>query len=271
MKRTPFYDKYRQRLGQVLGSPTPWVFLFGALGLGLIGEGASKLVDALMEYLSPNAVFMTLGMGVALITGVVLFANLPQMMWNFMQAVRGVPQTAVSFSREHVPHRKGLITLVSSGQFVPAANAMSHHAWAGVPGSKPTLTHCWLIAGLGEGENTSPDNAERLKEAYEAKGVIVDIWHIRDADNVEEVFQAVKTIYHTAKQQFGLAQQDIIADYTGGTKSMTLGLALSSLNRGVDLQFMKPNAYLKDGRADKEQGSIARKVDIRFVTVEEST
>ena len=91
MKRKPFYDKYRQRLGQVLGSPTPWVFLLGALGLGLIGEGTSKLIDALMENSSPTAAYLTLGIGVALIVLVVLFANLPQMMWSFVQAVRGVP------------------------------------------------------------------------------------------------------------------------------------------------------------------------------------
>ena len=245
--------------------------MLGALGLGLIGEGTSKLIDALMENSSPTAAYLTLGIGVALIVLVVLFANLPQMMWSFVQAVRGVPKTAVSLSNEHVPFRKGLITLVSSGQFVPAADAMNHHSWAGVPGSKPTLTHCWLIAGPGEGENTSPDNAARLKEEYEARGVFVTIWQLQDADDVAEVFQAVKTIYETAERQFGLTQQEIIADYTGGTKSMTLGLVLSSLNRGVDLQFMKPNAYLKDGRANKEQGSQARKVDIRFISVEESS
>lgn len=110
-----------------------------------------------------------------------------------------------------------------------------------------------------------------LKLNYEAKGVTVDIWPLRDENDVAEVFRAVRTIYQIAQHKCGLKKEEIIADYTGGTKSMTAGLVLAAIADGVDLQYMKPNAYTPGGLADKGTGSQPRLVTVNFVDVAEQT
>jgi hypothetical protein len=156
---------------------------------------------------------------------------------------------------------------VSLGDYVPAQNALDYHSWAGVPGRKPVLTHCWLLAGPGEGEKSSQSNAERLAETCKVKGIVAEIWPLEDADNVEETYRAVKIIYEIAQNKYKLAKDDIIADYTGGTKSMTTGMVLAALEQDARLQYMKPNQYEMDGRADRAAGSRPRMVQVDFVSV----
>jgi hypothetical protein len=180
-----------------------------------------------------------------------------------------VRQTAIAI-KENVPRKRGLIILVSFGKFVPAGNALEYHSWAGVPGSKPVLTHCWLLAGPGEGEYSSRGNAERLAEEYNAKGIKAEVWPLADADDIEEAYRAVKIIYQMAQDKYKLTKEDIIADYTGGTKSMTAGMVLAALEQEGSLQFMKPNKYQADGRADRAAGSSPRMVQVKSVLVGEA-
>jgi CRISPR-associated protein (Cas_Cas02710) len=74
----------------------------------------------------------------------------------------------------------------------------------------------------------------------------------------------VEEIYAEAKDKFNLTEEGIIADYTGGTKSMTSGMVLACTSPNRALQFMKPQQYTEDGRADVQAGSVPVAVDIRF-------
>lgn len=259
-----WWEIYYRRLAQLVGSPTPWAFLIAAVGIGLLGEGASKLVDAYLGQQPAAAGALTLLAGGAVLFLLVLLFNLPQMVATMSEWLRPSRQTSLQVTT-HVPHRKGVIVLVSHGKFVPAADALAYHGWDKVPGRPPALTHCWLLAGPGEGELSSLANARRLQEIYAAKGVTVEIWPLSDADDVQEVYSATRTIYQVARNRYRLHTADLIVDYTGGTKTMTAGLVLAALAEGSDLQYMKPNAYTADGRADKGAGSQPRLVDFRFV------
>jgi hypothetical protein len=259
--------KYSRRLAQIIGSPTPWLFLIGVIAVGLIVEGTSRLVDSSLTGQPWQVAAWIIGIGFGLLFITVLFFNLPRVIANISKAFftqSHVPTVAVA---EQVPRRQGLVVLVSLGDYTAAASALEYHAWDLVPGSRPVLTHCWLIAGPGEGESSSLANAERIKEELMAKGIMADIWSLEDADNVQESFQAVKTIFQVATNKYKLAKDEIMADYTGGTKSMTSGMLLAAIAEGIDLQYMKPNLYLADGRADRPAGSRPRFVRINFVSV----
>jgi hypothetical protein len=253
------------RLGQTLGSPTPWLFLLGAIAVGLLGEGASKVVDAWRTGTSTETALYTLLSGILVLLGTIVLFNVP--LW--LRLTLSQPRQASIAVEEHVPHQRALIALVSLGSYVPAENALDYHSWAGVPGSKPTLTHCWLLAGPGEGEQSSQRNAGRLAEVYAAKGITTEIWPLNDADDTEEVYRAVKLIYQLAQSKYKLPREEIIADYTGGTKSMTAGMVLAVIEQGGQLQYMKPNKYEVDGRADRAAGSRPQLVLVNFVTVDE--
>lgn len=83
-----------------------------------------------------------------------------------------------------------------------------------------------------------------------------------DADNPGKVYEVVEGIFQNLPE--GFDDSDIIADYTGGTKSMTAGLVLACAIPSRELQVLKPKTYKDDGTADREAGSDPRSVDIRF-------
>ncbi len=155
-----FYYTGINRLGAALGSPTPWLFLFGAVAVGLLGEGASKWVDAWRAAKSVETAVYTMALGFIILLLTIVLFNIPS--W-FRSTFSPSKQTTI-IENEKVPHKRGLIALVSLGAYIPAQNALDYHSWDGVPGSKPTLTHCWLIAGPGIGEQSSLNNADRLAE-----------------------------------------------------------------------------------------------------------
>lgn len=84
-----------------------------------------------------------------------------------------------------------------------------------------------------------------------------------DADNPHASFNLVNEIYEEA-EVFEIEPENIIADYTGGTKSMTAGLILACANPERALQFMRPGGYDAEGRADRSKPSEATKVEIAF-------
>ncbi len=259
------YHTIADRLGQTLGSSMPWLFIFGAVAVGLLGEGASKWVDTWQSGDSTATAVYTILLGTLILLLAIILFNVPHWFRLIFSPLRYTKIT----EEEQVPHQRGVITLVSLGAYVPARNALEYHSWAGVPGSKPKLTHCWLLAGPGEGEQSSHNNANSLAEEYNAKGIIAEVWPLEDSDNVEETYQAVKIIYEVAQKKYKLSKKEIIADYTGGTKSMTAGMVLAALEQGACLQYMKPNKYEADGRASRPAGSKPRMVQVNFVTVDE--
>jgi hypothetical protein len=81
------------------------------------------------------------------------------------------------------------------------------------------------------------------------------------------VHRLVDAIYTEAMEVHGLKEEEVVADYTGGTKSMTSGMVLACASPRRPLHFMKPRQYAKDGRADSEAGSDPVAIDIRFELV----
>ncbi len=64
------------------------------------------------------------------------------------------------------------------------------------------------------------------------------IWEVSDPDNFENCYQTIKLLADDLKERFGKKPQQIIANYTGGTKTMSVTLALVALNEETwDLEF----------------------------------
>jgi CRISPR-associated protein (Cas_Cas02710) len=85
-----------------------------------------------------------------------------------------------------------------------------------------------------------------------------------DADNPEAVHRLVDAIYIEAVNVYGLKEEEVVADYTGGTKSMTSGMVLACASPRRLLHFMKLRKYEEDGRAVAQGGSDPVAIDIRF-------
>ncbi len=151
---------------------------------------------------------------------------------------------------ELVPEEKrpirypGLIVLVSrrNSERIPAHEiALRYHADETGSGGEQ-LRACWLIATSGE-QGTVPE-ARRIRSLYGSKCTIL-IKEIHDPFAIEETFATVRLIYREAQEDenIHLTPAQIIADFTGATTPMSVGMALACKDLG-------PMQYIQGGKND---------------------
>lgn len=176
----------------------------------------------------------------------------------------------------------GLIVIASitrPGDKSAAQAAIEHHWNDG----KGNLQHCWIICGGTESEKHArallndlqgqrrwiSDREFELKDLGDpARQLQVSLktvaeTEVTEVDDPHVTFALVNDIYDEATR-LEIEDRDIIADYTGGTKSMTAGIILACTDPERRLQFMRPSSYTPDGRADTTKPSVATEVKIAF-------
>ena len=271
------------RLLQGLVDPGKSLFFFlvlGTFGLTLASDALSDLVlNRFGEYIAThwkmNPVMFRL-LIIAVITSIIILAialsNLSQ--WTIGRPSGVEPQPLKATFR-------GLIVIASiapPGVKSAAQAAIEHHWNQG----KGNLQHGWMICGGSKSleqacsivkqmpgkckevnnnpmelKLTDPDNSQRQLR------ISLRNLELVKADDPNETFKLVNQIYAEAAKE-GIEASDLIADYTGGTKSMTAGIVLACANPERRLEFMKPGGYTEDGRADPSKVAIATDVQINF-------
>ena len=252
----------KHRLQIILGSGQPVIFFVGIIMLTLISDGISDYVNTFFsDDVAPTAL-PKLFLGVCGLLLLVIVFNLPKRLRDSLKRTSKIDTTLEV--KQFVPRRQGLIVCTSWGRYIVARNAINHHLNDSVVyGDK--LTHCYVITGPGEGELSPASNTEQIKQEYESQGVTVERWDVEDADDIRAIYNVMRHIVRNAVARDKLSPTSIIADYTGGTSSMTAGMVLAASIDGIDLQFMKPNTYKADGSADRSAGSSPRIVDINLI------
>jgi CRISPR-associated protein (Cas_Cas02710) len=248
----------RNILVEAIANPAqqPMVFIFViTLGLGIAANGLSSLVlDLLGNWLEarlgmPKVVWLvTVVIGVV---GVVLL-GIPA----FVEGVRSLVWRNTSWveTTKVVPLQQtlpGLVILMSL-QDGTARKAILHH-WQSGEGE---LQHCWIICGGRQ----SLAAAEAMVSDLVAMGLPRRMFHYGDemaiadvqnpqvmlalspseqrAQDPNYIRRLVEAIYAQAQVQYGLAEEEMIADYTGGTKSMTAGVILACAKPTRRLQYL---------------------------------
>ncbi|MBI3635416.1 MAG: hypothetical protein HY216_04225 [Candidatus Rokubacteria bacterium] len=162
-----------------------------------------------------------------------------------------------------VPGHRGLIVLASEGGGISSAEGAIRHHVAG-----RRLEHCWIITGSPRSEASATDLIQRLAK----DDVPVTLFNRLPLDPAEAndpvaVYRRINDVYLETSRR-GVAEDDIMADYTGGTKSMTAGMVLACTSPKRHLQFMKPRRYTSEGLADHSAGSDPVAIDIRFELIQ---
>jgi hypothetical protein len=146
---------------------------------------------------------------------------------------------------------EGLIVFVSSGNNPPAKIAIEHH-WQNRKGK---LEHCWLIS-----TEESLSNAVQISKDFIEAGVPSSTFHLGNEylmANVESlkhqislvitkqqmndpnyIHNLINCIYEDGAEKFGMDESEIIADYTGGSKSATAGIVLAGASPHRRLQYI---------------------------------
>jgi hypothetical protein len=254
--------------------------VFGTFSLTLASDALSDLVlNKFGQYLEThwkiNPVMFRL-IVFAVITSVIILAialsNLSQWIISRPSGVQPKPLKATF---------PGLIVIASiapPGVKSAAQVAIEHHWNEG----KGNLQHCWIICGgsksleharsivnqmQGQVElvNNNPIEFKLTDPHNSQRQLRISLRNLEPAktDDPNETFKLVNQIYEEAATE-GIEASALIADYTGGTKSMTAGIVLACANPERCLEFMKPGGYTEDGRADASKASIATEVQINF-------
>jgi hypothetical protein len=171
-----------------------------------------------------------------------------------------------------------IASIVQQGVKSAAQVAIEHHWNEG----KGNLQHCWIICGgsksleharsivkqmQGQVELVKSNPMEfKLTDPHDSQRQLrISLRNLEPAkaDDPNETFKLVNQIYEEAARE-AIEASNLIADYTGGTKSMTAGVVLACANPERHLEFMKPDGYTEEGRADLSKDAIATDVKINF-------
>jgi hypothetical protein len=228
-------------------------FLLGAVLLTLVIQGV--VPNLVSNYVQQNFLVSTVVIAAMSIVYLLL-------LWVENHFAKQSRMELTLVQKENPTPRKGLIVFMSPGtRTTPAENAVKAHLAA--------LEHCWVISGPDRPGHkpTSSENAETLKGKFQRAKTTSITFHLKpllDEDDPQKSYYLVRSIYEEAKA-FGLSERDIIADYTGGTKSMTAGMVLAcSTSEERDAEYMKALQVTSTGTASPSAEAVPVMVDLKF-------
>lgn len=196
----------------------PLFFILGALVLAVIGNVFTDLVKS---YLGGERAQLWLILGVA--SGLLI---LLVMLAYGLGAIRARLATAEGYEVIGQPkpqQYRGLMAFVSLLQRAHLEKAIHYH------GEK--LEHIWLIA-----TEEAKELAEEIQAEYVTTARSVTVIPLADQWDLQAAKAVVEWVY---REMLGtLAEEEVIADFTGGTKPMTVGMIFACLSPTRHLEYV---------------------------------
>lgn len=141
-------------------------------------------------------------------------------------------------AREHPPRFPGAIMLVSTELIEPGQQMLRQAAFEAIDYHRGVLRHCWLIGTTGEQGSLAA--AEWLSDHCRRLGINAYVWQVRDASSVVETYQLIQLLYASEIPESQLRDGDVVADITGATKPMSLGMLLACQGRSPVQYMVRP-------------------------------
>lgn len=233
-----------------------WVQLLVHALLDLIGvrtipiEYASRIGDAAIDLIGPSLMF-----GAALYFAFRNYkANMPRQKVHSTRKPEAHPGLIVMLStyfhrQERSTDIGKLLAMMDSdtpfeevrtfaffSNWGPLVVALEHH--------KSQLEYCWIVATAEVDDR--PGSADQFDAAKEVVQYFAgeDVHCVKGfpekgihPNNVRQVAHTVNAIYRDAST-LNLKEEDIIADFTGGTAAMTAGMVLSTISERRKIQYL---------------------------------
>jgi hypothetical protein len=134
------------------------------------------------------------------------------------------------------PQKQGLIFLFS--RIDQLQETVRHHS--------PVLQHCWLVV-THDKRASAMQAMDRLRQHFpNTRFYMRELTHLYDSQRCREI---VRRIYQVEAPDLGISQEQVIADITGGTKPMTLGMVAACLDGNYPMEHV-PTRFDADGRPD---------------------
>jgi hypothetical protein len=208
---------------------SPWLivtFFLGVIALGVLSNLVFSVAFAPGD-LPPDSVLRTL-IVIAVCVGLAYLAYRYD-----LYAAWHTRRFSASFDESQLaaPHA-GLIWLLGPGNSdLPWFAIQYHH----VSEAAERLQHCWLLI-----TPQSRDAFDGLAGLLKDRNYAVTLHPIElEAPTIEATYRAVDAIYTSAADEVGLQPDQIVADLTGGLKTMTAGMVLACLPFGRALEYIE--------------------------------
>jgi hypothetical protein len=214
-----------------------WTFFGVAVAATVVfygGKALENLIGLLIQGISPDAK--------SIVVSLLLIASacLPVLCAWLWQKSRLVHNPRI-FEGEKPQPKRGLILLISRAD--SAMHAIEYHL-----AGKPSLESVWLVPSNGRDEErfgTATMNvAEEIKTRCKAlakkrnASIRVEIHETGvSPGDAQDTFDYVNRIFRRGSYQ----ASEIIADFTGGTKPMTVGMVMACLARDRQLEYVPFN------------------------------
>lgn len=224
----------------------PIIFFVFTLTLSIAANGLSTLIlDTLGTWLETKYGLSKIFWQIVVVSilSIVLFISIS----NIKRIISNIfgDRSLISEAPEELSATfRGLIIFAGLKVDSPAKIAIEHH-WKE---SKGDLEHCWVICGADRALTATKEIIKSLKIPESIVHFDCDypspenptklILSPEDANDPNKIRKIVEAIYQHAKDKYDLYDSDIIADYTGGTKSMTAGLVLACASPDRRLQYV---------------------------------
>jgi len=119
---------------------------------------------------------------------------------------------------------------LSDSSLFPMIKAITHH--------REKLSKVWVLL-TEEAKETSWDVFKKLIEKFyrDIKDNLIEK-NIKDADDIHEISRCIDNIYLDAAKEFKFDEQEITADITGGTSSVSVGIILACVRSKRRVQYL---------------------------------
>jgi hypothetical protein len=199
------------------------VFISGLLVPLLTNLASSWLAKAVGE--TPAALLQLLAVCIALTVG----------LWVLTRIIGKQTPVELVPEERRPPRFPGLIVLVGKRGKDREPEKLSHeaairyHLAQEAAGGEP-LRVCWLIATAGK--DGSVQAAMDVKRRYGEQCKMI-VREVQSPFDVQEVYDTVRRIYlqEAVQPEINLTPEQIIADFTGATSPMSVGMALACRDR----------------------------------------
>lgn len=231
--QAPFYRPVLTRFARILltmgSGESPWLIVTFVLGVIALGVFSNLVFSAAYDsaHLAGESVLRTL----AVIAVCVALAYLAYR-YDLYRAWHTRRFSATFDESKLAEPHAGLIWLLGPGAIdLPRFAIQYHH----VTEAAERLQHCWLLI-----TPQSREMFDRLAALLKDWGYAVTLHPIElEAPTIEATYRAVDAIYQEAASEYGLQPDQIIADLTGGLKTMTAGMVLACLPFGRALEYVE--------------------------------
>lgn len=104
-------------------------------------------------------------------------------------------------------------------------------------------TYIWLISDEIYTEGSSYQVAQDLKKHFSLEYLKIKIEPLENIYDPNKVFSQINQVFNFAEKELKMPDSEIICDFTGGNKQMSIGMTLACLGRGRLVYFTEKDTY----------------------------